>query len=116
MKSISIRDLQKQLKAYVDASQSDRVVVTRHGRPAAVLVGVEGMDWESVVLQTNAAFWEMIEQRRKEPTISLEEMRQRVLGKPNGTSKRVVDPPANLRETAPRRKRRSAQVPHQGGE
>jgi len=47
----------------------------------AVLVGVEGEEWETVVLQTSAPFWRMIEKRRKEPTISLEEMKDR-LAKP----------------------------------
>ncbi len=50
-------------------------MITRHGRPAAVLVGVEGEEWESVILQTSAAFWRLIEKRRKEPTISLDEMK-----------------------------------------
>jgi len=35
----TVRDLQKKVLACVDASQEDRVVITRHGRPAAVLVG-----------------------------------------------------------------------------
>jgi len=61
----------------VDASQKDRVVITRHGRPAAVLVGVEGKDWEDLVYQTNPAFWRMIEKRRKEKSISLSEYRRR---------------------------------------
>ena len=78
MKTITIRDLQKKLKESVDAAQSDRIVVTRRGKPAAVLVGVEGEDWETVVLETNAAFWRLIEKRRKQPTISLAEMRKRL--------------------------------------
>jgi len=61
----------------VDASQKDRVVITRHGRPAAVLVGVEGKDWEDLVYQTNPAFWRMIKKRRKEKSISLSEYRRR---------------------------------------
>jgi len=48
----------------VDASQSERVVVTRHGRPAAVLVGVEGRDLEDLALQMSPGFWRMIERRR----------------------------------------------------
>ena len=53
MKTISVRDLQKNLKKCVEESQKDRVVITKHGKPAAVLVGVEGEDWEDVVLQTD---------------------------------------------------------------
>lgn len=78
MKTVTIRDLQKRLKESVDAAQSDRVVITRQGKPAAVLVGVEGADWETVVLETNAAFWRLIEKRRKQPTVPLTEMRKRL--------------------------------------
>ena len=45
MKTISVRDLQKNIKEVVDSAQRDRVVVTRRGAPAAVLLGVEGKDW-----------------------------------------------------------------------
>jgi prevent-host-death family protein len=78
MKTVTIRDLQKKLKESVDAAQSDRVVITRQGKPAAVLVGVEGSDWETVVLETNASFWRLIEKRRKQATVSLTEMRKRL--------------------------------------
>lgn len=74
MKTISVRDLQKGVKEAVDSAQRDRVVVTRHGKPAAVLLGVEGEDWETVVLGTSLEFWELIRERRAESTLSTEEM------------------------------------------
>ena len=49
VKTVSVRGLQKRPRQCVDDAQADCVVVTRHGRPAAVLVGVEGSDWETVV-------------------------------------------------------------------
>ncbi len=78
MKTIPVRDLQKKVKECVDQAQLDRVVITRHGKPAAVLVGVEGQDWEDVVLQTDPAFWKLIRARRKQPTISLDELKKRL--------------------------------------
>ena len=78
MKTITVRGLQKHIRNCVDASQHSRVVVTRHGLPAAVIIGVEGSDWETLALQTNPLFWRMIEQRRKDRTVSLNEMRQLV--------------------------------------
>ena len=42
MKTISVRDLQKSIKEAVDSAQDDRVVVTRRGKPAAVLLGGRG--------------------------------------------------------------------------
>jgi prevent-host-death family protein len=76
VKTISVRDLQKSIKEAVDSAQRDRVVVTRRGQPAAVLVGVEGRDWESVVLETSSEFWKLIEERRAEPTLSAEELKR----------------------------------------
>ena len=78
MKTITVRDLQKGIRKTVEAAQKHRVVVTRNGRPSALLIGVEGEDWESVVLQTSAPFWKLIEKRRREKAVSLGQMRRRL--------------------------------------
>ena len=78
MKTVTVRDLQKKIRECVDAAQKDRIVITRHGRPAAIVIGVQGYDWEDVMLQTSPAFWRMLEGRRKEKTIPLAEMRKRL--------------------------------------
>lgn len=80
MKTVTVRDLQKKVKDCVDEAQQDRVIITRRGRPAAVLIGVEDRDWEDVVLQTDPAFWKLIQTRRKQPTLSVDEIRAK-LGK-----------------------------------
>jgi len=38
MKTVNARDLQKRIKECVDISQQDKVVITRRGKPAAILV------------------------------------------------------------------------------
>ena len=78
MKTINVRALQQHVRDCVKASQRDRLVVTRHGIPTALIIGVEGTDWETLTLQTNLSFWRMIEKRRLEQIISLESMRKRV--------------------------------------
>jgi prevent-host-death family protein len=78
MKTVTARDLQKKVKECVDWSQEDRVVITRHGKPSAVMVGVEGKDWEDLVLQTSSTFWKLIEERRKQPTITLAQLKSRL--------------------------------------
>ena len=70
MKAINVRELQQHVRDCVKASQRDRLVVTRHGIPTALIIGVEGTDWETLALQTNPSFWRMIEKRRAEKTIS----------------------------------------------
>ena len=76
MKTINVRELQRHVRGCVKASQRGRVVVTRHGIPTALIIGVEGTDWETLALQTNPSFWRMIEQRRSEKALSLEAMRK----------------------------------------
>ncbi len=78
MKTISVRDLQKKIRECVDSAQSDQVVITRHGKPAALMIGLEGSDWETVVLETNTKFWELIQKRRNQATISFEEIKDRL--------------------------------------
>jgi prevent-host-death family protein len=78
MKTVTARDLQKKVKECVDWSQEDRIVITRHGKPAAVMIGVEGKDWEDLVLQTSSSFWKLIKERREQPTISVAELRARL--------------------------------------
>jgi prevent-host-death family protein len=78
MKTVTVRHLQKRVKECVDGAQEDRLVITRHGKPAAVIVGVEGEDWDTVVLQTDAEFWKLIRARRKQPTISLGQLKKRL--------------------------------------
>jgi hypothetical protein len=42
------------------------------------MVGVEGKDWEDLVLQTSSTFWKLVEERRKQPTISMSQLRSRL--------------------------------------
>ena len=78
VKTVTVRDLQKRVKACVDDAQRDRVIVTRPGKPAAVLVGVQGEDWDAVVVQTDPKFWRLIRARRRQPTLSLGQLKRRI--------------------------------------
>ena len=78
MKTVTVRNLQKSLKECVDDSQEDRVIITRRGKPAAVLLGIADQDWETVVLQTDPRFWRLIRTRRNQKTLSPEEMQTRL--------------------------------------
>lgn len=78
MKTVNVRNLQRKISECVDIAQKEEVVVTRRGRPAAIVIGVEGQDWEDIFYQTSPAFWKMIEERRKGKTLSFDEMRRRL--------------------------------------
>ena len=78
MKCIGVRDLQKNVKECVDDAQMDRIVITRRGKPAALLIGVEDKSWDAVISQSDPAFWKLVHARRKQPTLSIREMRNRL--------------------------------------
>lgn len=78
MKIVAIREVKQTLSARVEESQQESVIITRHGKPVAVLVGVEGQDLEEVMLQCSPGFWEMIQtSRRSNKRQSLAELRRR---------------------------------------
>ena len=78
MKIIDIQDTQ--LDATVAEAQQQRVVLTRNGQPVALLVGVEALDLdlEQLALATSDRFWQLIRQRRGQPTLSRAELEQRL--------------------------------------
>jgi prevent-host-death family protein len=78
MKTVSVRDMQKKIGECVDAAQHGRIVVTRHGKPALLLVGVEGKDWETLFWETNEQLWLDLVARREQKTITMAEMRRRL--------------------------------------
>lgn len=72
------------IKECVKAAQHERVIVTRRGKPIAVIAGVEGMDLEQITLCHSDEFWQLIRERRKQKTISRVEL-EKQLTKPSGT-------------------------------
>jgi len=79
MKNIGIE--KAKLEDCVRQAQRERVVLTRNGKPVAVLVGVKGLDWEQLELGHSDEFWSLIRARRGQRTISREELAKR-LAKP----------------------------------
>jgi prevent-host-death family protein len=47
-RTMPLREAKARLSEAIDSSQGSYVLVTRHGRPAAILVGVEGSDLTEV--------------------------------------------------------------------
>jgi antitoxin YefM len=75
MKVVALRAAKESLSEYVARAQKERILITRHGKPAALMIGVEGHDVEDLITAADPEFWRMIEARRREPAISLEELR-----------------------------------------
>lgn len=73
MKLVAMHEAKAKLSEYVAQSQNDRVLITSHGKPVAIVIGVEGEDLEDLLTRSDPKFWEMIERVREQPTVSLEE-------------------------------------------
>ena len=65
MKFVGVREAQAQLSGLVERSQKERIVLTRHGQPIAILTGVKGKDLEEVLLAQDPGFRKLIEERRR---------------------------------------------------
>lgn len=59
-------------------AQRERVLITKHGKPAALVIGVEGQALEDVLLAQDPEFWKLVEERRKQPTLSLADVRAKL--------------------------------------
>jgi prevent-host-death family protein len=91
MKVVALGEAKNSLSEYVDHAQRGRVLVTRHGKPAALIIGVEGEDFEDLMTRSDPEFWRMIESRRKASrTIPAGEMRKRLSVSKKPRSKRTA--------------------------
>ena len=65
---------QATLDACVRESQGERVLVTRGGRPVAMVVGLADLDEDQLQLGASDKFWQLITARRKQPTVRRAEL------------------------------------------
>ncbi len=66
------------LDSLIEQAQRERLILTRNGKPVALIIGVEGMDEEQLELGSSDKFWTLIEERRAQKTISRAELEQRL--------------------------------------
>ena len=97
MKVLAMREAKAGLSATLDEAQHERVLITRNGKPSAIVIGVEGREFEDVMLMSNPKFWELIEASRRNPTTySMDEVRKYFAEKDAAadapTSKRAKNP------------------------
>ena len=72
MKTLGIDEIT--LDACVREAQGDRVLVTRDGRPVAMMVGLAGLDEDQLALGVSDKFWQLITARRKQRTVTRAEL------------------------------------------
>lgn len=69
---------QATLHTCIDEAQGEQVVITRNGKPIAIIVGIEGMDEEQLQLALSGKFWALIAKRRKQGTINRKQLEQKL--------------------------------------
>lgn len=66
MKKVALTEIKDQLSRYLRLAERDEVVITRHGRPAGVLIGFASEDdWFEYRMQKDPRFLTRIESARK---------------------------------------------------
>jgi prevent-host-death family protein len=66
MKKVPLSLIKDDLSKYLHLAESEEIVITRHGKPAGVLVGFESEDdWFDYRLENDPAFLQRIEQGRQ---------------------------------------------------
>jgi len=76
MKTVSLE--QTTLDICVNEAQGENVIVTRNGKPVALIVGLEGMDEEQLQLSSSDKFWRLITERRKQTTMSRDKLEETI--------------------------------------
>ena len=76
MKVVSLD--QADLDSCITDAQQERVVITRDGKPVALLVGIEGMDEEQLQRASSDRFWKLIAERRAQRIINRAELEQKI--------------------------------------
>ena len=64
MKKVRAKDLQMNVDEILNSSQNERIVISRGGKPCAVLVGIEDYDAEDLRTASSKESWRMIHHRR----------------------------------------------------
>ncbi len=66
------------LDTCINEAQRERVVITRDGKPVALIIGVAGLDEEQLQLGSSDKFWRLIAERRAQKTMSRAELEQNI--------------------------------------
>lgn len=66
MKKVALSEMKDDLSRFLRLSEKEEIVITRHGKPAGVLIGFESEDdWFDYRLENDPRFLKRIETARK---------------------------------------------------
>jgi len=67
----------------VEDAQGERVLVTRGGKPVALVVGIGELDEDQLALANSTKFWSLIDERRKQKALNRAELQERMESRAN---------------------------------
>jgi hypothetical protein len=79
MKEATVEQFSEDPMRLLSEAQRDYIVVTRDGKPFAIVVGVANKDQEDFRLEACPEFWRMIEDRRRSATVRLADVETELL-------------------------------------
>jgi prevent-host-death family protein len=66
IKEVSLSEIKDDLSRFLREAEKQEIVITRHGKPAGILIGFESEDdWFDYKLENDPRFLERVEQARK---------------------------------------------------
>jgi prevent-host-death family protein len=111
MKKVPLSEVKDDLSRYVQLAAHEEIVVTRHGRPAAVLIGFEDEDdWFDYQLEHDPRFVERMQAARRSVEagqgIPIEKVREQLgldtkTGSPRASGKSAMAPKRASRKKSP---------------
>ncbi len=102
------------LDTCVKEARRERVVITRKGKPVALVVGVGGLDEEQLQLGSSEKFWTLIEGRRKQKTISRAELERRIKDANESRETIAEKRETKVRQPTPNQRRAGRRQPSSG--
>ncbi len=66
LKNVPLSEIKDDLSRYLREAETQEIVITRHGKPAGILIGFESEeDWFEYRLENDPRFLQRVEQARK---------------------------------------------------
>jgi prevent-host-death family protein len=66
MKQVALSEVKDDLSKYLHIAEEEDIIITRHGKPAGILIGFESEDdWFDYRLEHEPAFLQRVERARK---------------------------------------------------
>ncbi|MBI5166374.1 MAG: type II toxin-antitoxin system Phd/YefM family antitoxin [candidate division NC10 bacterium] len=66
MKKVALSEVKDDLSRFLRLAEKEEIVITRHGKPAGILIGFKDEeDWFDYLLENDPRFLQRVEQARK---------------------------------------------------